>query len=274
VACRNEILGFSKGPASNRAFSAAARGTAAVGRRSSSSKTPKSQNSPSTIARPRWFSQTCHLANSSQTSSAESQTSASVPPSQRPLTFYALFPETLPAGPPPSGPFEIDVRALRREFLRLQAAAHPDFHHHAASGASADQSAARRRAEATSAVINQAFKTLSNPLLRAQYLLREQHGVDLEGDEAGSQAAPDPELLMTALEAREVIEEAECESDLEDVKTANEERIRESEQALATAFAEGDVTAAKAEAVKLRYWVNIRETVNNWEKGKPVVLHH
>ncbi|KAK4189043.1 J-type co-chaperone JAC1, mitochondrial [Podospora australis] len=194
------------------------------------------------------------------------------PPKQKVPTYYALFPETLPQGPPPAGPFEIDTRALRREFLRLQAAAHPDFHH-SASGTS--EVSARRQAEITSALINQAYKTLSNPLLRAQYLLSELSGVDLAADESGSDSGPaDPELLMTVLEAREAIEEAVSEKDLEEVRAANEERIKEAEANLAEVFAQQDWEGAKGEAVRLRYWYNIREGIDNWEPGKPVVLQH
>jgi molecular chaperone HscB len=34
------------------------------------------------------------------------------------------------------------------------------------------------------------------------------------------------------------------------------------------------VEAAKREAVRLRYWVNIKESLDNWERGKPIVLEH
>ncbi|AEO54472.1 hypothetical protein MYCTH_2297084 [Thermothelomyces thermophilus ATCC 42464] len=255
----------------------------------------------------RWPS-TRQTRSATTRASPDATTPSSTPsqPSSIP-TYYALFPETLPDGPPPKGKFAIDLRALRNEFLRLQAASHPDFHHHAAasegqspateksssgggggggSGGSGNnsnsnsnnnghKSAARIRAEATSALINAAYKTLSSPLLRAQYLLREQYGVDLEADERGAQSgAPDPELLMTVLEAREAIEEAEREEDLEEVAAANEARIGESERLVGEALESGDVEAAKEEAVRLRYWVNIRESVRNWEKGKPVVLQH
>ncbi|KAK4153556.1 HSCB C-terminal oligomerization domain-containing protein [Chaetomidium leptoderma] len=222
----------------------------------------------------RWPSAT--QSRYTSTSSASTSTTTPTPPSPPAIpTYYALFPETLPNGPPPTGQFPIDVRALRNEFLRLQAASHPDFHHSASSSSlETSKSPARVRAEATSALINTAYKTLSSPLLRGQYLLREQHGVDLEGDEAGTQAAPDPELLMTVLEAREVIEEAETEADLEEVRVANEERIGEAERRLGEALELGDVQAAKEEAVRLRYWVNIREGVRGWERGKPVVLQH
>lgn len=84
----------------------------------------------------------------------------------------------------------------------------------------------------------------------------------------------DPELLMEVLEARESIEEAEREEDLEEMKERNEERIAQSTEILDKAFKEDDLEAAKSEAVKLRYWVNIRESIENWEKGAPVVLQH
>ncbi|KAH8676159.1 HSCB C-terminal oligomerization domain-containing protein [Xylariales sp. PMI_506] len=186
---------------------------------------------------------------------------------QVPQTHYEFFPQTLAQGPPPSGSFDIDLRALRREFLQLQAKAHPDLH----------PAHLKPRAEATSARINEAYRTLSSPLLRAQYLLslpasEGGRGHDPAADEAGK--VEDPELLMEVLEAREAIEEAVDEADLEPLRARNDEREGESIEALARCFREGDLDAAAEECVRLRYWVNIRESIHNWEKGKPVVLEH
>ncbi|KAL2127412.1 hypothetical protein VTI74DRAFT_10771 [Chaetomium olivicolor] len=277
AACRREA----SAAMASRAAALRAAATAAARR---AIQTATSQHLPRTPAR-LWASTAQSRSVSTHSAPEAATTSPEQPPSASPFpTYYALFPETLPNGPPPQGKFHIDLRALRNEFLRLQAASHPDFHHSAASHPTPSESSgaantslkspARIRAEATSALINAAYKTLSSPLLRAQYLLRELHGVDLEGDEAGAQASPDPELLMTVLEAREAMEEAEREEDLEEVRLANEERIRESEERLGEAIEAGDVAAAKEEAVRLRYWVNIREGVRNWEKGGRVVLQH
>jgi molecular chaperone HscB len=178
-----------------------------------------------------------------------------------PQTHYEFFPKTLPDGPPPRGRFKIDVRALRREFLGLQSGAHPDLH----------PSHMKARAQATSARINEAFKTLESPLQRAQYILS-LHGLDVANDETAK--VEDPELLMLVLETRECIEEAEEEGHLEGLKAENDERISLCEDRLEELFAKDDLEAAKAEVVRLRYWVNIRESINNWEKGKPVVLEH
>lgn len=190
-----------------------------------------------------------------------SSTSSRRGESLAPQTHYDFFPETLPSGPPPAGPFDIDIRALRREFLQKQATAHPDRH----------PGDLKRRAEALSARINEAYKTLQDPLSRAQYILS-LHGIDVAEDETAK--VDDAELLMQVLETREVIEDATTEADLQNVKDENDVRLEESVAVLDRAFKEDDMQTAKIEAVKLRYWVNIRESVQNWEPGKPVVLIH
>jgi molecular chaperone HscB len=129
----------------------------------------------------------------------------------------------------------------------------------------------KTRAEAASARINEAYKTLSNPLLRAQYLISLQ-GVNIAEDETAK--VEDPELLMTVLEAREDIEAAHEESELDEMRRVNDERIRDSEKVLEIAFREHDMERTKTETVKLRYWVNIKESLDSWEPGKPVILGH
>ncbi|KAM3543150.1 hypothetical protein ARSEF1564_003955 [Beauveria bassiana] len=227
---------------------------------------PSSSLSP----RRRLFSSQHAAADGADTSEPSSTTATSADTASSP--YYALFPSTLPLGPPPRGHFPIDVRQLRREFLQLQARAHPDMH---APGA------AKSAAETRSALINEAYRTLANPLLRAQHLLA-LRGVDVAGDERLKMDADDDEsdseagagLLMAVLEAREGIEEARTEADLEGLRTENDGRIREGEERLEEAFREDDVEKAKREAVKMRYWVNIKESLDNWEQGKPIVLQH
>lgn len=79
---------------------------------------------------------------------------------------------------------------------------------------------------------------------------------------------------MDVLEAREAIEEAEEEGDLKGLREENDERMAESVRILEEAFAKDDLETAKKEAVRLRYWVNIGDSIHGWEKGKPVVLQH
>jgi len=171
--------------------------------------------------------------------------------SSPPKTYYDLFPQTLAQGPPPAGPFPINLRALRSEFLQLQAKSHPDLH----------ASSQKNQADATSAHINEAYKTLQSPLLRAQYLL------SLRGMEVAEETAKidDPEFLMEVMEVRERIEDVEKVEGLDGLVIENEQRLRECEEKLAAAFGKGDWEGAGEQAVRLRYWVNVRDTLHEWE---------
>lgn len=193
----------------------------------------------------------------------EASTSTETPPPNpsAPQTHYDLFPTTFPNGLPPASPFTPDSKQLHKEYLRLQAKTHPDL-------APQEQ---KRQAEATSMRINEAYRTLSDPLKRAQYLLSLQ-GIDVEDESAKLGASP---LLMEVMEAREAVEEAEDEAGLAEVRAENEERIAQSVGILEGAFGKGEWEAAAKEAVRLRYWANVEESIRGWEKGKGGgVLHH
>ncbi|KAL2049536.1 hypothetical protein ABVK25_010223 [Lepraria finkii] len=202
-------------------------------------------------------------SSATQRRHATTATASASSPVQGPDTpiFYDLFPATVPTGPPPRGGFVIDTKALRKEFLQLQARAHPDRH----SGRD------KAKAEGTSALINEAYKTLQDPLKRAQYLLS-LRGIDVAEDERLK--VEDPELLMEVLEVRENIEAAQEEGELEGMKRKNDEHITESEKTLEGCFQRDDIEGAKKQAVQLRYWINIKESLDGWERGKPVVLVH
>lgn len=178
-----------------------------------------------------------------------------------PQTHYDFFPETFPHGPPPKSPFNPDLKRLRREFLQLQAKSHPDL-------ASSDK---KRQAEATSMRINEAYKALQDPLKRAQYLLS-LRGIDVEDESA---KLSENALLMEVMEAREAVEEVENEEELASIREENNGRIDASVGVLEEAFAAEDVERAAQEAIRLRYWMNIEESIHGWEKGKGGgVLHH
>ncbi|OCL08038.1 Co-chaperone Hsc20 [Glonium stellatum] len=211
---------------------------------------------------PRHLSTSTPRPSASPSQSPPTPTATATPPQTPPQTHYDLFPQTFPHGPPPASPFTIDLAALRKEFLALQARAHPDLH----------PPPHKPRAQALSARINDAYRTLCSPLQRAQYLLS-LRGIDVSGDEA-ARVEDDVGLLDEVMEAREAIEEAGGEEEVEVLRAVNEARVESSVRGLEEAFAGGDVEAARREAVRLRYWVNIRESLDAWERGSPVVLVH
>jgi molecular chaperone HscB len=179
-------------------------------------------------------------------------------------TYYTIFPSTLPAGPPPHSPFEIDTSSLRREFLKLQAIFHPDKF---------PQGPVKQRAEALSARINAAYRTLVDPLQRAQYLLAQWHGIDVLAEDGASKHPLEMETLMEVMQVQETIEElvaapaAEAESVINGLREQNTARIEDSLKALSAAFNGNDIEAARAECVRLRFWYNLRDALRDWEPG-------
>ncbi|PGH09604.1 Fe-S protein assembly co-chaperone HscB [Helicocarpus griseus UAMH5409] len=179
-------------------------------------------------------------------------------------THYTIFPSTIPT-PPPNGPFDISTPDLRREFLSLQARAHPDKY---------PPGIEKQRAEALSARINEAYRTLTDPLTRAQYILASQHGIDVTAEDGAKDHPQDMETLMQVLEVQEMIEEAQDEITVARLKDENEERINGCVAELGAAFDQGNVEEARKECVRLRFWYTIRDGLREWEPGKGVRLIH
>src|SRR6516225_4386708 len=92
---------------------------------------------------------------------------------------------------------ELEPAALDRAYFARQRQWHPDRF----ASRPADQ---RALASVEAAALNDAYRTLKDPLARALYLAHLQ-GVEMPAD---GKTIDDPELLMEAMEAREALHEA------------------------------------------------------------------
>ena len=90
----------------------------------------------------------------------------------------------------------IDPKDLEKRFYALSRQLHPDLH-------SRKSQAERNQAEEQTAVLNDAYRTLRDPVKRAEYLLK------LEGFDIGEQTSKDvpPELLEEVFELNMALEE-------------------------------------------------------------------
>lgn len=79
---------------------------------------------------------------------------------------------------------------------------------------------------------------------------------------------------MEVLEANEVLENAEREEELVELKEKNEERIGECIGRLEELFGEDRLEEVRKEVARLKYWVNVAEGLKHWEPGKGVTLQH
>ncbi len=104
-------------------------------------------------------------------------------------------------GLPPA--FRVDAAVLDRAYRQLQSDVHPDRF---AGGSDAE----KRVALQSSARVNEAYRTLKNPVQRAQYLLR-LHGVDTVGE---TDTALPLSFLERQLERREQAADAQADGDV------------------------------------------------------------
>ena len=97
---------------------------------------------------------------------------------------------------------DIDAAALQRRFYELSRRYHPDFH----AGATPDEQA---RALDASARLNVAYRTLSDPIARIDYLVRLEESRETKEGAVEKPKAP-PELLAEMFEIQEALAEAKA----------------------------------------------------------------
>lgn len=155
--------------------------------------------------------------------------------------------------------FRVDGRALEERHRELTRLLHPD--RHAAGGAGA-----RRLALEKTIAVNDAYRTLKDPVRRAVYLLQDR-GVDLSESGAHRQALPE-DVLLEVLELREELAEARAAKDAGRI-AALAARVRtDRESALAElhrAFDADDVAAATAQVSRIRYTDRFLDEVSAYE---------
>ncbi|KIO17860.1 hypothetical protein M407DRAFT_43812, partial [Tulasnella calospora MUT 4182] len=150
---------------------------------------------------------------------------------------------SVPSGP---NPFRVDTKELRRNFLKAQQTCHPDMW-------SARGEKERQLAERLSSRVNDAYKTLQEPIPRAQYLLEAQ-GMGIQEEEPPLE---DLEALSEVMETMEEIDTSPDKATLENIKHHNDARMNETIADLEGAFEVPDYSKAKSELIRLIYWDRI-----------------
>jgi len=137
---------------------------------------------------------------------------------------------------------ELEPAVLDKTYFALQRQWHPDRF-------VAKPAEERARASIEAAALNDAYRTLKDPLARAFYLagLR---GVDLPGD---GKTIDDPELLMEAMEAREELHEASTIEAVNGLAAKARSDMQEALAELANLFLRDDKPALRKALLRLRY---------------------
>src|ERR1700691_2027627 len=145
----------------------------------------------------------------------------------------------------------LDGKDLEKRFYARSRQLHPDLH-------SRKSPVEREQAEGATAVLNDAYRTLRDPIARAEYLLK------LEGFDIGEQTTKDvpPELLEEVFELNMAIEEADIDQ-LESARQRFEGMRMELDSELHQAFANWDATHNREALTNVRGLLNRRKYITN-----------
>jgi len=156
---------------------------------------------------------------------------------------------------------ELEPASLDRAYFALQRQWHPDRF-------VAKPAEQRAKASIEAAALNDAYRTLKDPLSRAFYLA-ELKGVELPGD---GKTIDDPELLMEAMEAREELHEAGTIEAVESLAAIVRDDMKKSLDDLGSLFLANDQGAIRKALLRLRYLDKFAEEARarrtNFERAK------
>ena len=147
--------------------------------------------------------------------------------------------------------FEVDAESLERSYREIQSRVHPDRFAHAGD-------AERRASLQWTTRVNEAYRTLKDPVQRAKHLL-ELHGVDVAFE---TNTAMPADFLMQQMELREALDEAKDASRLDSLR----EQLRHSRSSLEKEIAEAidgrkDYPAATDLVRKLQFLQRLDEEI-------------
>jgi molecular chaperone HscB len=137
---------------------------------------------------------------------------------------------------------ELEPASLDRAYFALQRQWHPDRF----ANRPAEE---RARASAEAAALNDAYRTLRDPLSRAVYLAQ-LNGVALPGD---GKTIDDPDLLMEAMEAREALHEAGTVGVIDKLAAEARDEVKRALGSLDSLFLRDDKPAIRKTLLRLRY---------------------
>jgi len=137
---------------------------------------------------------------------------------------------------------ELDAAALDKAYFARQRQWHPDRF-------VGKPAAERAKASVEAAALNDAYRTLKDPLGRAIYLA-ELNGVELPGD---GKTIDDPELLMEVMDAREELHEASSIGEVDALARFAREDLQKALADLPRLFLANDKPAIRKALLRLRY---------------------
>lgn len=145
--------------------------------------------------------------------------------------------------------YDIEDINLEGKYKGWQKKLHPDLVH-------SKSEREREYAAEQSARVIDAYRTLSNPLSRAIYVLKLE-GVDVDEE----QTVSDPEMLAEILEIREAVEEAADSQALNQIQTQAHEKLNHWADSFANAFRSKQYKEAQTSIQRMTYYKRVNEEI-------------
>jgi len=153
--------------------------------------------------------------------------------------------------------FSIEGEALERSYRDIQSKVHPDRFAHAGD-------AERRASLQWTTRVNEAYRTLKDPVQRAKHLL-ELHGVDVAFE---TNTAMPPDFLVQQMELRESLEEAKTPNALDEMrKTLRQEKAALEKQIGNAIDSKKDYAGAAGLVRKLQFLDRLDEEIDSAYEG-------
>ncbi|THH34132.1 hypothetical protein EUX98_g90 [Antrodiella citrinella] len=149
-------------------------------------------------------------------------------------------------------PFQVEHATLRARFLALQRLVHPD--RWAAKSPIKGDIAAR-----VSEAVNTINSHLSNPFLRAAYIL-EREGIT----DNPESILDNPAVVMEVMEVREALEEAQTEEEVEEIRVQNKANMNDVQEELSEFVAAKAWDRVSEAAIRLKYLQGIEQAARAW----------
>jgi molecular chaperone HscB len=148
--------------------------------------------------------------------------------------------------------FALEGEALERSYREIQSKVHPDRFAHAGD-------AERRASLQWTTRVNEAYRTLKDPVQRARHIL-ELHGVDVAFE---TNTAMPPEFLMQQMELRESLEQANTPAALDEMrKRLRQEKAQLQKQIGEAIDSKQDYAAAAGLVRKLQFLDRLDEEID------------
>ncbi|XP_022115068.1 iron-sulfur cluster co-chaperone protein HscB [Pieris rapae] len=154
--------------------------------------------------------------------------------------------------------YDLDEEDLSKKYKQLQRYLHPDKY---ANRNNMEQEISAKY----SSLVNEAYKTLLEPLPRGIYMLK------LKGKQIDENLETDPAFLMEIMEKNEEVENAETEAEIMKLNKEIKSIIQDLQKKLSTAFFDGDMKKVMKLLGQMKYYSSIYNQIQNSIRTKGII---